>query len=74
VGDDAAVCDQHMADPLRRLLTDAFYEAQRLLPAETLLFPQAAPANVASVRALLHAGFALIGAEALSLEGQRMMS
>jgi GNAT superfamily N-acetyltransferase len=46
----------------------ALMEARRLLGPDELLFAQAAPGNVASVRALLAAGFRPIGSEVLFFE------
>jgi RimJ/RimL family protein N-acetyltransferase len=47
------------------LATAALTEARRAAGPHTLLFAQTAPANVPSLKALLAAGFAPIGAEAL---------
>jgi GNAT superfamily N-acetyltransferase len=47
------------------LATAALLEARRVAGPRALLFAQTAPANVPSLRALLSAGFAPIGAEAL---------
>lgn len=49
----------------RGLARDALLEARRIVGPSGLLFAQAAPANAASVRCLLAAGFAPIGAEVL---------
>ncbi len=49
----------------------ALTEARRLVCSDAALFAQAAPANASSVRALLAAGFAPIGAEVLFFEGDR---
>jgi hypothetical protein len=51
----------------REVLTDA----RRLLGPSDVLFAQAAPANAASVRALLSAGFRPLGAEVLFFSSDR---
>jgi GNAT superfamily N-acetyltransferase len=58
----------------RGLGRDALTDARRLAPAGSLLFAQVAPANAASIRALLHAGFTPLGAEVLFFTGQRATS
>ena len=58
-------------DPAHRgggLATAALLEARRVAGPRALLFAQTAPANIPSLRALLRAGFAPIGAEALFFE------
>lgn len=52
----------------------ALHEARRLLDCGQVLFAQTAPANAASLRALLSAGYAPIGAEVLFFEGPRATS
>lgn len=54
----------------RGLGRDALTDARRLAPAGSLLFAQVAPANAASIRALLRAGFTPLGAEVLFFTGQ----
>jgi hypothetical protein len=49
----------------RGLARDALLDARRIVGPSGLLFAQAAPANAASVRCLLAAGFRPIGAEVL---------
>ena len=55
----------------RGLGRQALEDARRLIPAGSLLFAQVAPANAASIRMLLHAGFVPLGAEVLFFTGQR---
>jgi hypothetical protein len=52
----------------RGLAADVLREARRLLDPGEILFAQTAPGNVASLRALLSAGFLPIGSEALFFE------
>jgi RimJ/RimL family protein N-acetyltransferase len=53
----------------RAVARGALMEARRLVGPSGVLFAQTAPANAASVRALLAAGFQPIGAEVLFFEG-----
>lgn len=55
----------------RGLATRMLYQARCLVDAADVLFAQVAAANAASMRALLNAGFAPIGAEVLFFEGAR---
>ena len=49
----------------RRVASAALTEARRVAGPGAILFAQTAPANVPSLRALLAAGFAPVGSEAL---------
>jgi L-amino acid N-acyltransferase YncA len=58
----------HSVDPAHRgrgLGTRLARAARLLVPADAMLWAQIAPANAASVRAFLAAGFRPVGAEAL---------
>lgn len=55
----------------RGIAKHAFREARRLVSPEGILFAQTAPANAASLRALLAAGFRPIGSEVLFFAGER---
>jgi GNAT superfamily N-acetyltransferase len=54
----------------RGIARDALIDARRLVGSSAVLFAQTAPANAASVRALLAAGFRPVGAEVLFFSGR----
>jgi GNAT superfamily N-acetyltransferase len=52
----------------------AFFEARQVVPRSEFIFAQIAPANTASLRALLRAGYTPVGSEVLFFDGPRALT